>query len=131
MTNIIEIIVKAMNLHVTAINAAVELQNCKDDVLKLVLREKNKTACKERDTLLLSIPQTAISAMQDTAASIDIAGKKIELSAADAPKYAMFPDYVPAKNGQSLGEQIEQGLQNFASYVTAASSESTETEKNA
>ena len=126
--NIVEIIVLAMNFHVTAINAAVELQNCKDDVLKLVLREKNKTACKERDALLLTIPQTAVQAMQDTAASIDIAGKTIQLSATDAPKYAMFPDYVPAKAGQSLGEQIADGLQNFATYVESAS---TETENNA
>lgn len=128
MTNIIEIIVKAMNLHVTAVNNAVELQNCKDDVIKTVLREKNKTACKERDALLLTIPQTAVQAMQDTCASIDIAGKKIELNAEDAKKYETFPGFIAGKNGQSLGEQIEQGLQNFASYVTAASSE---TEKNA
>ena len=123
MTNIIEIIVKAMNLHVTAVNTAVELQATKEEAVKLVLREKNKTACKERDALLLTIPQTAVQAMQDTAASIDIAGKTIQLSAADAQKYETFPGFTPAKAGQSLGEQIADGLQNFAAYVTAASSE--------
>lgn len=126
--NIVEIIILAMNLHVTAINAAVELQATKEDALKLVLRERNKTACKERDALLLSIPQTAVQAMQDTAASIDIAGKTIQLSAADAQKYETFPGFTPANSGQSLGEQIADGLQNFAAYVASAS---TETEKNA
>lgn len=121
--NIVEIIVLAMNKHVEAINAAIELQGTKEDAVKLVLRERNKTACKERDALLLSIAPAAISSMQDTGASIVVSGKKIELSETDAPKYAMFPDYVPAKNGQSLGEQLESGLQNFATYVTAASSE--------
>jgi hypothetical protein len=126
--NIVEIIVLAMGKHVTAINAAVELQACKDDALKLVLREQNKTACKERDALLLSIAQTAINAMQDAGATVTVAGKVIPLSTEDAPKYAMFPDYTPAKNGQSLGEQLAAGLENFAAYVAAAN---TETEKNA
>jgi hypothetical protein len=118
--NIVEIIVLAMGKHVTAINAAVELQACKDDAAKTVLREQNKTACKERDALLLSIAQTAISAMQDTGASVTVAGKVIPLSVEDAPKYAMFPDYTPAKNGQSLGEQLAAGLEDYESYVIAS-----------